>query len=435
MFYLTPAGRNKKNPMNKYKIEKLSNKVNVFTIPVLGAKTVTALLVFKTGSRYEIKEYNGISHFLEHMFFKGTKKRPDTTTISGDLDSLGSEFNAFTTKEFTGYWVKVAANKFKPALSIISDMLLNSLFDQKEIERERGVIIEELNMYEDNPLMHIEDVFEACLYGDTPIGWDTIGTKENIRNFKREDFINYLTTQYGANSLNVIFAGNIKKADQKAAKKLLGAFKDNKWQDKIKVIEKQEKPQLRSLLKKIDQVQISLGVRTYASGHPEEFRLKLLSIILGGAMSSRLFIRLRERNGLAYTVRTLTEFYSDAGYLTTQAGVPIDKIEPAIKIILEEYKRLTTELIGIKELKRVKDLFIGRVLLQMEGTDDVANWYGRQAILRNKIITPAEFLKEIKKISAVDLKKTAQKIFVDNKLNLALIGNVNEEKLRPILHF
>jgi predicted Zn-dependent peptidase len=421
--------------MNKYKKEVLSNKVNVFTIPVPGAKTVTALLIFKTGSKYETKENNGISHFLEHMFFKGTKKRPDTTTISSDLDSLGSEFNAFTTKEFTGYWVKVASSKFKAALSIMSDMLLNSLFDQKEIDRERGVIIEELNMYEDNPLMHIEDVFEQCLYGDTPAGWDTIGTKENIRNFKREDFINYLTTQYGSNSLSVIFAGNISKADKKATLKLLDAFQSNKWKNKVKVIEDQKKPQIKSSFKKIDQVQLSLGVRTYAIGSPEEFKLKLLSVILGGAMSSRLFIRLRERNGLAYRVRTSTEFYTESGYLTTWAGVPIDKVEPAIKIILEEYKRLTTELVPDKELKRAKDLFIGRVLLQMEGTDDIATWYGRQAVLTNKIVTPAEFLSAIKKISAQDLRKTAQKIFVNEKLNLALIGDVKEEKIKPILHF
>jgi predicted Zn-dependent peptidase len=315
-------------------------------------------------------------------------------------------------------------------------MLLNSVFDQKEIERERGVIIEELNMYEDNPLMHIEDVFENCLYGDTPAGWDTIGTKENIRRFKREDFIKYLTTQYGGDNLNVIFAGNIPQTDQQAAKKLLTNFKANKWQNKIKVVEKQSKPALQSKYKDIDQLNLSLGVRTYPIGHPEEFKLKLLSIILGGAMSSRLFIRLRERNGLAYTVRTLAEFYSDSGYLTTQAGIPLDKAETAIKIILEEYKRLTTELISPKELKRAKDLFIGRVLLQMEGTDDVANWYGRQAILRDKkIITPAEFLKEIKKISAKDLQKTAQKIFINERLNLALIGKIKGESLKSILHF
>jgi len=421
--------------MNKYKREILSNKVNVFTIPVPGAKTVTALLVFKTGSKYETLENNGISHFLEHMFFKGTKKRPDAVTISGDLDSLGSEFNAFTTKEFTGYWVRVASAKFKSALSILSDMLQNSLFDQAEIDRESGVIIEELNMYEDNPVMHIEDIFEHCLYGDTPAGWDTIGTKENIRRFKREDFVTYLNTQYGANSLSAILAGDVKKADKVAAVKLLDTFKSNKWKNKAKVTEAQVKPQLKSVYKDIDQVNLSLGVRTYAIDSPEEFKLKLLSVILGGAMSSRLFTRLRERNGLAYTVRTLTEFYSDSGYLTTQAGVPIDKVEPAIKIILEEYKRLTTELVPPKELKRAKDLFVGRLLLQMEGTGDVADWYGRQAILRKKIITPNEFLTAIKKISAQDLKKTAQKIFVDQKLNLALIGKVKEENFKSILHF
>lgn len=421
--------------MNKYKKEILSNKIKVLTVPIPGAKTVTTLLIFKTGSKYETRNNNGISHFLEHMFFKGTKKRPDTATISSDLDSLGSEFNAFTTKEFTGYWVKVALAKFKPALNILSDMLLNSLITTEEIDRECGVIIEELNMYEDNPLMHIEDIFESCLYGDTPAGWDTIGTKENIKGFKREDFIKYLTSQYGSDSLYVVFAGNIKKTDKQAALKLLGGFRGNKWQNKIKVIEKQVKPQVKSLFKNIDQVNLSLGVRTCAVGNPEEFKLRLLSVILGGAMSSRLFIRLRERNGLAYTVRTLTEFYSDSGYLTTQAGVPADKVTPAIKIVLEEYKRLTHELISDKELKRAKDLFIGRALLQMEGSDDVANWYGRQTILRNKIITPGEFLKIIKKISSKDLQKTAQKYFVNKGLNLALIGKVKGESFKSILKF
>ncbi|MFA5024560.1 MAG: pitrilysin family protein, partial [Patescibacteria group bacterium] len=149
--------------MNKYKKDILSNIIPLYTVPIKGSKTATALIIFKTGSRYENKQNNGISHFLEHLFFKGTKNRPNTLALSSELDSLGSEYNAFTSKEYTGYWVKVAANKLIPALEIISDMLLNSLFSQEEIEREKGVIIEELNMYEDNPLMHIEDVLEACL--------------------------------------------------------------------------------------------------------------------------------------------------------------------------------------------------------------------------------------------------------------------------------
>ncbi len=421
--------------MNKYKIDVLSNKIPLISVPMKGAKTATALVIIKTGSKYETRQNNGISHFLEHMFFKGTARRPNTLALSSELDSLGGEYNAFTAKEFTGYWVKVAAPKIKSALDIISDMLLHSKFDEAEIEREKGVIIEELNMYEDNPLMHVEDIFESCLYGDTPAGWETIGTKTNIQNFKRSDFIKYLDSQYGARSVYIILVGGFKDADKKAAAKMLLSFKNNKWQDKMVVKDNQKTPQVKVSYKKNDQINLSLGVRAYPVGHKEEFIVKLLSIILGGSMSSRLFINLRERNGLAYYVRTMAEVYSDSGYLTTQAGVPTDKAAAAIKIILAEYKRLTTELVSAKELKRAKDLLQGKSLLQMEATDNLATWYARQAILRKKILTPGEFLKITNKISAAELRATAKKIFVDRGLNLALIGQVKADKFKKILHF
>lgn len=421
--------------MNNYKKVILSNKVPVFTIPVKGAKTTTALIMFKTGSKYETRENSGISHFLEHLFFKGTKRRPNTLQLSSEMDSLGGEYNAFTSKEYTGYWFKVANNKLGKALDILGDMLFNSLFDPEEIEREKGVIIEELNMYEDNPQMHIEDVFETCLYGDTPAGWETIGTKDNIRSFKREDLIKYFKTQYGVKSVYVILAGAVKPNSKKLVNKIFGEFKINKPQAKKVVIEKQNKPQLKISPKKTDQVALSLGVRAYPFGHHNEFKLKLLSIILGGSMSSRLFINLRERNGLAYYVRTNTEFYSDSGYLTTQAGVPKDKAEAAIKIILTEYKKLTKELVPAKELKRAKDMLQGRVLLQMEATDNLANWYARQAMYRREVLTPGEMLKTIKKITPEQIRLVAHEVFSNNKLNLAIIGELKKEKIKPILKF
>jgi predicted Zn-dependent peptidase len=421
--------------MNKYKINILSNKIPLITIPVRGAKTITALVIIKTGSKYETRVNNGLSHFLEHMFFKGTERRPDTLALSSELDSLGGEYNAFTSKEFTGYWVKVAAAKIGTALDIVSDMLLHSKFETVEIEREKGVIIEELNMYEDNPLMHIEDVFESCLYGDTPAGWETIGTKANIRRFQRADFIKYFQTQYGTKSIVIVLAGGVQAADQARAAKLFHDFPANQWQAKVAVREQQARPQLRITPKKIDQINLSLGVRAYPIGHPEEFKVKLLSVILGGSMSSRLFINLRERNGLAYYVRTTAENYTDSGYLTTQAGVPVGQAEAAVKIILAEYKKLTTELVSVTELKRAKDLLHGKSLLQMEATDNLATWYARQAILRSKVITPEEFLKRIKAISPAELRATAQKIFVNRGLNLAVIGPVTGAKLKPILKF
>ncbi len=421
--------------MNRYNKELLSNKIPLFTIPIKGAKTTTILVMVKTGSRYENRKNNGISHFLEHLFFKGTTKRPDTLALSSELDSLGGEYNAFTSKEYTGYWIKVTENKSTQALDIVNDMLFNSKFDSEEIEREKGVIIEEINMYEDNPIMHIEDVFEACLYGDTSAGWETLGTKENIRRFKRQDFINYLKSQYGPKSISIILAGAVSSQTKKAVAQIFTAKKINQWKDKVATKDKQAKPQVRAVHKKSDQVNLSLGVRTYPVGSPDEFKIKLLAIILGGAMSSRLFIRLRERSGLAYYVRTNSEFYSDSGYLTTQAGVPTDKVETAVKIILEEYQKIAEEKISKQELKRAKDLLKGRLFLQLETSDNLANYYGRQTILRKNIISPADFLKRINKITVEDLKKVAKKIFIDKNLNLALIGSVRADKFKKILHF
>ncbi len=421
--------------MNNYQKTLLGNKVPLITIPIKESKTSTVLVIFKTGSRHENKENNGISHFLEHMFFKGTEKRPDTLILSSELDSLGGEYNAFTSKEYTGYWVKVANNKLTKALDILSDMLFNSKFEEEEIEREKGVIIEELNMYQDNPRLHIEDVFEECLYGDTSAGWDTIGTKENILRFKREDFIKYLNKQYGARSAYLILAGAIKPSDKKTMRTLFSGFSSHKFQEQPSLLEKQSKPQLKVVYKKTDQLTLALGVRTFKVGHPDEFKLKLLSIILGGSMSSRLFINLRERQGLAYFVRTSTELYKNSGYLVTQAGVPKDKIALALKIILKEYKKMAKELVSKSELKRAKDILQGRVVLQMEASDNLAVWYAQQAISRREILTPGEMLKKIKKISAEDLRMVAQKIFINKGLNLAVIGDVNEKKLKNILEF
>jgi predicted Zn-dependent peptidase len=421
--------------MNNYKKTYLSNKIPLLTVPIKGALTATALIMFKTGSRYENKRNNGLSHFLEHMFFKGTVKRPNTLTISSELDSLGGEYNAFTSKEFTGYWVKVAAGKLTVALDIISDMLLNSRLAAEEIEREKGVIIEELNMYEDNPIMHVEDVFETVLYGDTPAGWETVGTKANIRRFTRSDFLKYLRAQYGAASAYIILAGGVKDSDKKAAVRMFAPFTANAWKNQPGVKERQVRPQLRTVVKKIDQVNLSLGVRTFPLGHPQEMSVRLLAVILGGSMSSRLFIRLRERNGLAYSIRTLAEFYHDSGYLTAQAGVPIEKTAAAIRIILDEYKKIAAEPVTAAELKRAKDLLNGKMLIQMEATDNLAVWYGRQAVLRQEILTPREFLQRLNRISAIDLLRTAKKIFVNERLNLALIGDIKEGTIKKILHF
>ena len=418
---------------------KLNNGLQLITVPMQGTKTVTMLVIVGTGSKYENKNNNGISHFLEHMLFKGTKKRPNTMAISSLLDGIGAEYNAFTGKEYTGYYVKADSRKIDIALDVVSDMFINSKLEAKEIEREKGVIIEELNMYQDNPMFYIEDVFEECLYSNTPAGWDTIGTRKNILGFKRFDFTSYFKNQYGPDNTTVLLIGNIGN-NNKATKDVNKYFSSLKlkergknFREKLEVKEKQTKPECKLHYKKTDQAHLSLGVRTYGYEHKDKVILNLISVLLGGSMSSRLFINLRERRGLAYYVRTSSEIYTDTGYLTTQAGVPIDKIDLAIKIILNEYKKLKKILVNKEELKRTKDLLRGRLAIQFEASDNLANYYARQAVLLNtvnrnekknklKIKTPEEFLKAVDKITAADIKRTAGNIFINKGLNLALIG-------------
>jgi predicted Zn-dependent peptidase len=423
--------------MKTVKWLQLANKMPLILAPMTGTKTVTALVIVKTGSKYESRRTSGLSHFVEHMLFKGTSLRPTALNIASDLDVLGGDYNAFTSKEYTGYWVKVDQKKIATALEILADMLLNSKFEAAEIDREKGVILEEVNMYEDNPQSHIEDVFESCLYGDTPAGWDTIGTRENIRGFKRSDFINYLKTQYGVKGTYIVLSGDLKEVSVvKQLNNLFAKYPKNKFKEKVKVVEKQSRPALKIKHKKTDQAHLSLGVRTYPVGHPDEFILKLLAIILGGSMSSRLFSELRERRGLAYYIRTQTEFYSDSGYLTTRAGVPVDKIEEAAAVIVDGYRQLTKTLISQAELQRAKDLISGKLVIQMEASDNVANWYASQAVLRKKLISPEALLKIVNKITVKDIQRVAQTIFKDKHLNMAVIGPApSETKLKKILHF
>lgn len=421
--------------MNTYKRYFLSNKIPLYLVPVEGAKTTTILIMVKTGSRYETRQTSGLSHFLEHMFFKGTEARPDTLALSSELDALGGEYNAFTSKEYTGYWIKVAEDKVAPALDILSDMLLHSKFDAEEMAREKGVIIEELKMYEDNPLMRIEDVFESVLYGDNPAGWDTIGTRENIQSFSRQQLVKYWRSQYGSRSLYAVLAGGVKEKDRRLAAKRLELFNINPWQARPLSIKPQTVPRIRAVWKQADQLTMSLGVRTVPLGHRLELPLKLLSVVLGGAMSSRLFIRLRERSGLAYYVRTNTEAYPHSGYLATQAGVPKEKAKEAVRIILEEYKRLAQEAISRDELSRAKDLIRGRLFIQMEGSDNLATWYGRQAVTRPRLMTPGEWLKEIDRVGAKDIMAAARLAFQDKNLNLALIGQVKAASFKSYLRF
>lgn len=419
----------------KYQKITLKNGLRIVFAPMPEAETATVLVMTGVGSRYESRKENGIAHFLEHMMFKGTTKRPTAHDISKELDGIGAEYNAFTGKEYTGYYAKVAATHAETALDVVSDIFMNAKLEQEEIDRESGTILQELNMYEDMPMRHINDIWERHLYGDTPLGWEIIGTKENITSFKRADFVRYLKRGYVAENVVVGVAGRF---DAKEMRKLIeehfGHIGHGAKPAHKKVVEKQSIPGLSIQNKKTDQTHMILGVRAYDMYHEDRYVLSVLSTILGGGMSSRLFIEVRERRGLAYSVHTGVDAFYDAGYLATQVGVEHKNLEETIRVILGEYRKIATEKVGKEELSRAKEYIKGKIAMGFEGSDDVIEYLVGQEVSREEIVVPAEKIRKINKVTAEDILRVAKNIFVDKRLNMALIGpHTATETLKTLL--
>jgi len=386
------------------------------------------LVLVSTGSKYETKRVNGISHFLEHMCFKGTAKRPKAIDISKELDALGSQYNAFTAQEYTGYYAKSDAKHFRKIFDVVSDVYLNSTFPDAEIEKEKGVIIEEINMYEDTPARHVQDLFMKLLYGDTPAGWNIAGEKENILKMKRDDFVTYKNKHYVPEATVLVVAGQVKEADVlKEVKKVFGVVKPEKKDRKIKVVDKQTKPEVLVSFKKTDQTHFVLGVRSYDLFSKKNSALTVLGGILGGGMSSRLFQKLREEMGVGYYVRAYNDTYTDHGAFQISAGVDNKRINEVIDAVLIECKKLKEEKVSDEELNKVKEFLIGNTKLSLESSDDIANFYGGQELLREEIKNLEEKTKEIRKVTTKEVQDIARAIFIDKNLNLALIGPFKEK--------
>ena len=408
----------------EFDYHKYPNGLRLITIPMEHTKTVTVLVMVGTGSRYETKEINGVSHFLEHMMFKGTERRPGALDISHELDSIGAEYNAFTSKEYTGYYAKAGAGHFGFVLDVISDIFLNSKLDSAEIEKERGVVIQEINMNFDNPMRHIGDVYEELMYGDQPLGWDIAGPKENILNIKAEKFREYFNTHYFDKNTVVAVAGKVSAEEVK--KEVEKCFADiRQGTDLLKplpVVINQQKPGVKIFHKETDQSHLILGVRGYDLFHPQKEVLKIMSVILGGGMSSRLFTEVREKRGLAYYVGTSSDSYLDAGDFSTFAGVENTKIQAAIEVILNEYKKIREERVSAGELQKAKDYIKGKMAISFESSDDLASFYAGQELLEGKIASPEEKFEKLNKVTVEQIHEAAQDIFRPEKLNLALIG-------------
>ncbi len=415
--------------MQKAKKKIYKNGLRVITVPMKDNPTVTVLVLVGTGSDYEAKEINGISHFLEHMCFKGTTKRPSAQFISHELDSLGCQYNAFTDHEMTGYYAKGDSKNFKQMFDIVSDIYLNSTFPVAEMEKEKGVIIEEINMYEDMPQRHVIDLFGEVLYGDQPAGWNIAGTKENVSKMNRDNFVNYKKSHYVASNTVVVVTGDV--TSDEVYKEVTKYFKDIKVTNKVKKIKTKDIQNIPNILikhKETDQTHFVLGIRTFSLFDKRNMTLSLLSGVLGAGMSSRLFIKLREEMGVAYYVRAYNDVSLDHGSFQISAGVNNTRTKEVIKEIIKECNLLIEKKVSDKELNKVKSLIIGNMKMSLEATDDIANFYGGQEVLKNEIKTLDEKIKEIKKVTPEDIQKMAKIIFKNKNLNLAIVGPFKDKK-------
>lgn len=419
----------------RYDIRTLKNGLRVVLVPMPGTETATVIVMSGTGSRYETARENGLAHFLEHMFFKGTKKRPSARAISEELDGVGAVYNAFTAKERTAYYAKVSSRYLDTALDVISDIFLNSTLPGKEIAKERGAIIQEINMYEDMPMRTVDNVFEALLFGEHPLGRTILGPKDNIRAFTRNDFTSYLKRHYTPGNTVVCVAGSF--SSKKVLAKIQREFGKLIHGDPIQPIPfsaKQDAPRIAIKEKKTDQTHLMLGVPAYPYLHKDEYALALLATILGAGMSSRLFLEVREKRGLAYSIHAWVEKYPDAGYLAVQAGVAHSKLEKVVSTVLEEFKKMSRAKVSAQELRKAKSYLKGTTTLSLETSDHVAENAATSLINLGRVRPLEEMLEGIDKVSAADIQRVARDILQTSKLNLAIIGpHLNKEQLLLLL--
>jgi predicted Zn-dependent peptidase len=414
--------------VSRYEKRVLANGLRVVTAPVPTAQSIVCFLMFAAGSRYETRDTNGIAHFTEHMLFKGTKRRPTARHLAGEIDAIGGEFNAFTAKEYTGYYVRCAAESASVALDVLADMVTSSSFDPGEIEREKGVILEELNMYLDTPRDIVDDVYEQLLYGDQPLGWMVIGRKEAIQAAKRETFLEYVNRWYTPERLVVGIGGRIDDAVRDQVEALLGGLEgDGGRAPQPAELRANGGPRVRVQEKASDQAHLCLGVPSYPLGHPDRYALQLVASVLGGGMSSRLFTEVRERRGLAYYVLGTNHSYTDAGSLYSQAGVDIDRVDEAVETIARELRRVAEEPVPSEELEKARSFTKGRFVLQLESPQGLLLFGLRREVLEESLVEPEDVLAGLDAVTADDVQRVARDVIGRNGLALALIGPFHDE--------
>ena len=401
---------------------------NTFLKRLKDTQAITVLVLIKTGSRYEDNSNLGVAHFIEHLLFKGTKKRVNSLAITKELDGIGAEFNAFTSKDKTGFYVKAAKEHLELALDILSDMLFNSKFDEKEINKERGVVLEEFNMYYDNPTMFIDSLLESSVFSGHVLGKLILGEKEIIKNISRSNILKFYKKYYRYENLMIGVSGNFE--EKEATNLIKKYFKITKFNPKNNFeIFKSKQNKFKIILqnKPTDQVHTALGFSGISYKDKDFYSAKLLSLILGGNMSSRLFLKLREKMGLCYHIRAYCDNYEDSGMFSIMSGLDKDRIEKAIEYILIELNNIKTKKVSQKELLMAKEYVKGKLILNLEDSAHVVDWYLEHLIFDNKEVSPQDVIKSIEKVTIDDIHRVANRIFQKEKINLAVIGPFENE--------
>ena len=428
-----------------FHLSKLKNGITLISVPLQGTRAATVLAMFPVGSRYETRHLSGAAHFVEHMLFKGTLKRPEAVDISRALEAAGADYNAFTNKDYTGYYVKIAGDKQEIAYYLLSDMLYHSVLAPEEVEKEKGAIVEELRMYKDNPTMAVSLLADELDFGDCPLGWDIGGTESTVRGLSREDLFWYYQTHYSPKNMVLVISGDVKPSQ---IKKLIAAFAGKRaprgsnsfvfYKQHFEKFIWPEKPlalnrRVMAVEKKVDQTQAVLSFRGLPNNHSDRFAASIMLNILGVGMSSRLFIEVREKRGLAYMIKAGSSSYRDVGVSYIQAGLDPARFGEALQVIKGEVLRLAAEPVTKQELADAKTSLSGRLALSLEDSSAQAEWYAKQVMFGKKIETPDDIIRSFNKVTVKQVQQTAERLLRWDEVRLAAISPLAQEQVVKLL--
>jgi predicted Zn-dependent peptidase len=418
-----------------YQKTALNNGLRIVTSHMPYVRSVSVCIFIGAGSRYESPEKAGISHFVEHLLFKGTQRRPDPKDISEAIDGVGGVLNGGTDKEMTIYWAKVARPHLGLAFDVLGDMIGCSKFDPVEVEKERQVIIEEINMSMDSPQQRVGMLIDEAIWPEQTLGRDVAGSKETVSALTRKMLCDYHTCQYTPGTMVVSIAGDINHDEVvESTVRTFGGWREGTPASWFPVQDNQDEPRYVGECRETEMINFCLALRGFSNSHPARFALDLLNIVLGGGMSSRLFVELRERKGLVYDVHSYVNHFFDSGSVIVYAGVEPKNVEAAISIILDELSSLKVKDVPEAELVKAKEMAKGRLLLSMEDTRSVAGWIGSQELLKGEIKTTDEMVSIVDAITSDELRKVAQDLFHPRGLSLAIVGpTADEGRLRRLL--